>query len=322
MGFPMDATVMLDCHDFGLPVPIDLGAVLIEAIDFSARDLFPPGSMDLNGWRVVGACRLRCPPGSSQVGYGALARRIDRSEHAVLLPQDAGHPSSGSVIPLPEAETLDWLTQLRSGHHGGAGRCQGNRAPDCSYPKQCSLKLPAPIVVGFTRLGSGQFSLGLRSHAALAADLMRQHEGALASVVTPAAVLDGVPTSKLKAYLDPVSVATYQALGAGAVARGIRVAYALLVYSGSIKPVGLRASRALRKGAGSRGGRSGKGGGAGAEGPGGAAVTGDRDEDDLGKGALGEGDRGEAGAADGLPVGIGSREVDGDEAADRGDLSE
>lgn len=284
----MDATVMLDRHDFGLPVPIDLGLVLIEAIDFSARDLFPPGSLDLNGWRVVGACRLRRPPDAAQVSYGALARRIDRSEHAVLLPLGAEHPASDAVIPLPEAETLDWLTRLRKGHHGGAGRCQGNRAPDCSYPKQCSLKLPAPIVAGFTRLGGGQFSLGLRSHAAAAADLRRQHEGDLATVVTHEAVLDGVPSTKLKAYLDPVSVATYQAMGAGAVARGIRVAYALLVHSGSIKPVRSRAARSVRKGAGSGAGRSGKEGVAGAHGPvGGSVVTGDLGGDV----AAGSGDR-------------------------------
>ncbi len=248
----------LDRHNFGLPVPVVLGSMQIEAIDFSARDLFPLGSMDLNGWRVVGACRLRRPFNATCVVYGALARRIDRSAYAVLLPRGL-IADVESVIPLPQAETLDWLTKLRAGHHGGAGRCQGNRAPDCSYPKQCSLKLPAPIVAGFTRLGGGQFSLGLRSHSAVAAALLRRHEGDPDSVVTSEAMLDRVPTSKLKAYLDPVSVATFQSMGGGAVARGIRVAYALLVHSGEIKPVVSRASLSTRKGVASRSIRPGKG---------------------------------------------------------------
>ena len=173
----------------------------------------------LTGYRAVGLVEGTCPEGSVA---GVLIRHA-RHKHYRL----AGH---FGLVGLPTEPTEHFLQTVRSGHHGGPGRCQGGFAADgSSYTKRCNVSITTEIVELAAGKGDGAFSLGLRRLAAQVSRRMTERFGriddlsVLVERVDTRTGTDGTPV-RIAAYLDADSMTLFRALGGGMLSRGVRYA--------------------------------------------------------------------------------------------------
>ena len=202
----LDPAVILDVMG-GVPASITVRQIRLVTTwdDRVDRNL-------VRGWRVVGICIYQI---DERFREGVLARNVERTRYRMVLNDEA--------IDLVRDPVDEWLLTVRGGHHGGPGRCQGVKAPDCTYPRPVAMKLPEALIAFFAGKGGGQISLGLRVAAREAA---RSDQA-----VPPVRSTRGETTLRVKAYLDEPSIQTYLKLGEGNLSLGVRRLYLALTGS-------------------------------------------------------------------------------------------
>jgi len=171
--------------------------------------------------RVVGVARVVTGGAERE---GILIRNTADKHYRLVGPE--------AFPAIDTRATEQFLARIRSGHHGGGGRCQGRTAvDDVNYPRRHAATLPGPAVETLATLGDGNISLGLRKlHRNIARKLIESHGrieriGAIApGYADPISRARNQDLIAVNLYVPPETPAFFRTLGNGNASAGIRAA--------------------------------------------------------------------------------------------------